>query len=94
VSAWCGGAGGGVARGVGAGRVRAHRRAQRDRVADGRVPFIGFLPHKSGQRRNHTGGVKLFAGTLALLRIALSHRETAGELNEFFPERQVVSRGS
>ena len=52
--------------------------------------FIGFLPHKSGQRRNQLEALKQFAGTLALYESPYRIGKLLGELNEVFPERQVV----
>ena len=52
--------------------------------------FIGFLPHKSGQRRNQLNALKQFAGTLALYESPYRIEKLLGELNEVFPERQVV----
>ena len=52
--------------------------------------FIGFLPHKSGQRRNQLEALKAFAGTLVLYESPYRIEKLLGELNEVFPERQVV----
>ena len=52
--------------------------------------FIGFLPHKSGQRRNKLESLKAFAGHAGAVRIAVSHRKAAGRTERGFPERQVV----
>ena len=52
--------------------------------------FIGFLPHKSGQRRNQLAALKTFAGTLVLYESPYRIEKLLGELNEVFPERQVV----
>src|SRR4051812_48030265 len=52
--------------------------------------FIGFLPHKSGQRRNKLESLKAFAGTLVLYESPYRVEKLLGELNEVFPERQVV----
>src|SRR5476649_1781116 len=52
--------------------------------------FIGFLPHKSGQRRKQIEALKQFAGTLALYESPYRIEKLLGELNEVFPERQVV----
>ena len=46
--------------------------------------FVGFLPHKSGQRRNQLESLKPVPGTLGFLRIAVSHRETAGRTERGF----------
>jgi 16S rRNA (cytidine1402-2'-O)-methyltransferase len=52
--------------------------------------FIGFLPHKSGQRRNQLEALKNFDGTLALYESPYRIAKLLGELHEVFPERQVV----
>ena len=52
--------------------------------------FIGFLPHKSGQRRNQLVALKEFAGTLALYESPYRIEKLLGELNEVFPDRTVV----
>lgn len=51
---------------------------------------IGFLPHKSGQRRNQLEALRMFAGTLVLYESPYRVEKLLGELNEVFPERQVV----
>jgi 16S rRNA (cytidine1402-2'-O)-methyltransferase len=52
--------------------------------------FIGFLPHKSGQRRNQLEALKNFAGTLALYESPYRIEKLLVELNEVFPGRQIV----
>jgi len=52
--------------------------------------FIGFLPHKSGQRRNQLEALKPVAGTLVLYESPYRIEKLLGELNEVFPERQIV----
>lgn len=52
--------------------------------------FIGFLPHKSGQRRNKLGSLKTFDGTLVLYESPYRVEKLLDELNEVFPERQIV----
>jgi 16S rRNA (cytidine1402-2'-O)-methyltransferase len=52
--------------------------------------FIGFLPHKSGQRRNQLEAMKAFTGTLALYESPYRIEKLLGELNEVFPARCVV----
>jgi 16S rRNA (cytidine1402-2'-O)-methyltransferase len=52
--------------------------------------FIGFLPHKSGQRRNKLESLKAFAGTLVLYESPYRIEKVLGELNEVFPGRQIV----
>jgi 16S rRNA (cytidine1402-2'-O)-methyltransferase len=52
--------------------------------------FIGFLPHKSGQRRNQLELLKPISGTLVFYESPYRIEKLLGELNEVFPERQVV----
>lgn len=52
--------------------------------------FIGFLPHKSGQRRKQLEALKQFAGTLALYESPYRIEKLLGELNEVFPGRTIV----
>ena len=52
--------------------------------------FIGFLPHKSGQRRNKLEALKGFAGTLVLYESPYRIGKLLGELNEVFTERAMV----
>ncbi|MEO6036390.1 MAG: 16S rRNA (cytidine(1402)-2'-O)-methyltransferase [Verrucomicrobiota bacterium] len=52
--------------------------------------FIGFLPHKSGQRRKQLERLKTFAGTLILYESPYRIEKVLTELNESFPERQIV----
>src|SRR3954464_13775764 len=52
--------------------------------------FIGFLPHKSGQRRNKLESLKAFEGTLVLYESPYRVEKLLGELSEVFPERQIV----
>lgn len=52
--------------------------------------FIGFLPHKSGQRRNKLESLKPFEGTLVLYESPYRIEKLLGELVEVFPDRQVV----
>lgn len=52
--------------------------------------FIGFLPHKSGQRRKKLESLKPFAGTLALYESPYRIEKLLAELNEMFPDREVV----
>ncbi len=51
---------------------------------------IGFLPHKSGQRRNKLESLKAFDGTLVLYESPYRIEKLLGELNEVFPDRNVV----
>jgi 16S rRNA (cytidine1402-2'-O)-methyltransferase len=52
--------------------------------------FIGFLPHKSGQRRRELERLKGIAGTLVLYESPYRVEKLLGELNEVFADRQVV----
>jgi 16S rRNA (cytidine1402-2'-O)-methyltransferase len=52
--------------------------------------FIGFLPHKSGQRRRQLERLKCYAGTLVLYESPYRVERLVGELNELFAGRQVV----
>jgi 16S rRNA (cytidine1402-2'-O)-methyltransferase len=52
--------------------------------------FIGFLPHKSGQRRKKLTALKDFEGTLVLYESPYRIERLLVELSEVFPERLVV----
>jgi 16S rRNA (cytidine1402-2'-O)-methyltransferase len=52
--------------------------------------FIGFLPHKSGQRRNRLESLKAFEGTIVLYESPYRIEKLLGELNEVYPDRPVV----
>jgi len=52
--------------------------------------FVGFLPHKSGQRRNQLTALKTVPGTLVLYESPYRVEKLLGELNEIYPERDVV----
>jgi len=52
--------------------------------------FIGFLPHKSGQRRKQLEALQGFAGTLVLYESPYRIDKLLAELAEVFPERLVV----
>lgn len=52
--------------------------------------FIGFLPHKSGQRRKQLEALKQFAGTLVLYESPYRIDKLLGELAEIFGDREVV----
>src|SRR6202162_4168601 len=52
--------------------------------------FIGFLPHKSGQRRNQLESLKTITGTLVLYESPYRIEKLLGELQQVFPERDVV----
>jgi len=52
--------------------------------------FIGFLPHKSGQRRTRLESLKAIPGTLVFYESPFRITKLLGELVEVFPERKVV----
>ncbi len=52
--------------------------------------FIGFLPHKSGQRRNKLESLKAFEGTLVLYESPYRIEKLLVLLSDVFPLRQVV----
>src|SRR6478736_6723379 len=52
--------------------------------------FIGFLPHKSGQRRTRLESLKAEAATLIFYESPYRIEKLLGELCEVFPQRQVV----
>ena len=52
--------------------------------------FVGFLPHKSGQRRARLESLRDVAGTLVLYESPYRVGKLLGELNEIFPDRTVV----
>lgn len=52
--------------------------------------FIGFLPHKSGQRRKQLEALRTFGGTLVLYESPYRIEKLLVELLEVFPQRDVV----
>jgi len=52
--------------------------------------FVGFLPHKSGQRRKRLEALRSVAGTLVLYESPYRIEKLLGELQEVYPERPVV----
>src|SRR5882672_3824113 len=52
--------------------------------------FIGFLPHKSAQRRNQLEKLKSCSGTLVLYESPYRIEKLLEELSDVFPERSVV----
>ena len=52
--------------------------------------FIGFLPHKSGQRRKQLERLRDFAGTLVLYESPYRIGKLLGEIREVLPGRHVV----
>src|SRR5712672_1640923 len=52
--------------------------------------FIGFLPHKSGQRRKKLESLAEVRGTLVLYESPYRIEKLLGELIEVYPERSLV----
>ena len=52
--------------------------------------FVGFLPHKSGQRRKRLESLSGVPGTLVLYESPHRLERLLGELAELWPDRQVV----
>ena len=52
--------------------------------------FIGFLPHKSGQRKRRLEELKQIPGTLVLYESPYRIEKLLAELQEIYPERPVV----
>ena len=52
--------------------------------------FIGFLPHKSGQRRRELERLKTIRGTLVFYESPYRIEKLLVELNDIYPGRQVV----
>src|SRR5205809_5685086 len=52
--------------------------------------FVGFLPHKSGQRRKKLEALTMVPGTLVFYESPFRIEKLLGELNEIFPERRIV----
>ena len=52
--------------------------------------FLGFLPHKSGQRRRQLESRRTCAGTLVLYESPYRIEKLLGELQDIFPGRAVV----
>lgn len=52
--------------------------------------FVGFLPHKSGQRRSKLEALKTVPGTLVFYESPYRVEKLLGELKEVFPGHQVV----
>jgi 16S rRNA (cytidine1402-2'-O)-methyltransferase len=52
--------------------------------------FIGFLPHKSGQRRKKLESLAIIEGTLVLYESPYRIEKLLNELKEIFPDRPVV----
>ena len=56
----------------------------------GEFHFIGFLPHKSGRRRDMLEAGKSISGTLVLYESPYRIEKLMAELNEIFPDQSVV----
>jgi 16S rRNA (cytidine1402-2'-O)-methyltransferase len=52
--------------------------------------FVGFLAHKSGQRRKELERLRTCSGTLVLYESPFRIEKLLMELAEIYPERQVV----
>jgi len=52
--------------------------------------FIGFLPHKSGQRRTRLEHLKTVPGTLVLYESPYRIEKLLTELKEIFPDHRIV----
>lgn len=52
--------------------------------------FVGFLPHKSGQRRNELTRLRQVPGTLVVYESPFRIEKLLGELQEVMPDRPVV----
>jgi 16S rRNA (cytidine1402-2'-O)-methyltransferase len=52
--------------------------------------FVGFLPHKSGQRRNKLESLKPIEATLVLYESPYRMEKLLGELADSFPDREIV----
>ena len=52
--------------------------------------FVGFLPHKSGQRRTQLERLKAIPGTLVLYESPYRIEKLLGELKDIMPGRQAV----
>ena len=52
--------------------------------------FVGFLPHKSGQRRAALENLKTVPGTIVLYESPYRVTRLLGEINELFPDRRLV----
>jgi 16S rRNA (cytidine1402-2'-O)-methyltransferase len=52
--------------------------------------FVGFLPHKSGQRKNKLELLKPVPGTLVFYESPYRIEKLLGELSQVFPESDVV----
>jgi len=64
--------------------------ANSQRIATDEFHFVGFLPHKSGQRRNKLQQLRAIPGTLVLYESPYRIEKLLTELNEVFPDRRIV----
>jgi 16S rRNA (cytidine1402-2'-O)-methyltransferase len=70
--------------------VRLGRCAHGERIADGGISFRRFSAHKSGKRRNQLESLKAVSGTLVFYESPYRIEKLLGELNEAYPDRDVV----
>jgi 16S rRNA (cytidine1402-2'-O)-methyltransferase len=59
-------------------------------LATGEFHFIGFLPHKAGQRLRRLEACRSLPGTLVLYESPYRLEKLLGELSQVMPNRQVV----
>lgn len=59
-------------------------------LPSGEFHFVGFLPHKSGQRRRELMRLGALPGTLVLYESPFRVERLLGELNELLPGRPIV----
>src|SRR5213082_1765628 len=52
--------------------------------------FVGFLPHKSGQRRKKLEGLNTISGTVVLYESPYRVEKLLSELAAVFPDREIV----
>ena len=52
--------------------------------------FVGFLPHKSGQRRSRLASLRSIPGTLVIYESPFRVEKLMAELNDIFPGQSVV----
>src|SRR5262249_53469302 len=59
-------------------------------LPSGEFHFVGFLPHKSGQRRKALQQLQGIGGTLVLYESPFRIEKLLAELNDVFPDQPVV----
>jgi len=59
-------------------------------LPSGEFHFLGFLPHKPGQRRKQLEALAAVSGTLVLYESPFRMEKLLTEIAEVFPQRQVV----